>query len=100
MSREEALQRVFTSICSGDSLDKVFIRRWGTRNSFKASKIVAYLKKHDYNLYIMVLNELGCESDTCLSKSITAWVYRTLKSSYSNIYTLGELCHAVLEYNY
>lgn len=100
MSRDEALLKIFESICNGNGIRKVYIRRWGTRNSLKASKIVSYLKKHDYILYMHVMNELGCTNDTCLSKSITAWVYRTLKSSYDNIYTLGELCNAVLEYNY
>ena len=100
MDRDKAILSIFNSICNNNGASRVYIRRWGTRNSFKASKIVSYLKKYDYPLYIKVLIELGCRDDSCLSKSITAWIYKTLKTSHNNIYTLGELCNAVLEYNY
>jgi len=69
------------------------LRRYGSRNSFKAYKLLNIIRKRNRDLFIMLLMETGCMDDMqCLARVVTRYLTIRLKSSFRNVYTLGDLC--------
>jgi len=87
---DNALSWMCTCIESNNNL---VLRRHGSRNNFKAYKLLNILRKKNRNLFIMLLMETGCMGDMqCLARVLTRYLTTRLKSSFRNIYTLGDLC--------
>jgi len=82
-------------LCGNSKLHNVYIRRWGSRNTLKGSKIVSMIKDTDFNTYIRLMVILGCSDDSCLSKSITQFIIRNFKSLHGEVYKLGDICNAI-----
>jgi len=91
---DHILDHVMSWVCTYTRNNGNFVlRRYGSRNNFKAYKLLNIIRKRNRDLFIMLLIETGCMYDMqCLARVVTRYLTIRLKSSFRNVYTLGDLC--------
>jgi len=79
--------------CEGED-GEIFLRRWGSRDRFKAYKLIALIKKVDWSAYERLFDAFSCKfgDDMCLYRALMNHLRRRLKS-FESIYTLRDLCY-------
>jgi len=91
----DAVAATLLEIC-GKCGEDVFLRRWGSRDHFKAYKLIALIKRVDWPAYARLFDAFSCKfgDDMCLYRALMNYLRRRLKS-FESIYTLRDLCDAL-----
>ena len=97
MHRTYKFFEILLDVCDRvENPDKIFIRRWGTRNNFKAYRVVVLIKRYCPTRFYELFSIFTCDEDdyACLSRAINILLRKRIKS-FNNISTLGGLCREI-----